>query len=216
LQEAVAGTHSVYRLTYKSSAIGGATRVLVRKLEKAGSFTMVSSSKLTANRRNARLSTGPRTAAGKALSSRNAFRHGLLAVQVILPDENAAEFDEFRDRVTADRSPVGEIEAILVERIVFASWRLRRVARIEAAAARAQMDPGFGVAENERFEDRVYWAMVRDSNSGNLLERVRRYEVTLERSFLSALHELERLQAGRAGEPTSIPAVIDVHVNSAE
>lgn len=177
---------------------------------------MASPSRLAANRRNARLSTGPRTTSGKAASSRNAFRHGLLAAQVVLPDENAAEFDEFRDRVTADRFPVGEIETILVERIVFASWRLRRVARIEAAAVRAQMDPPFGAAENERPEDRAYWAMVRDSNSGNLLEKIRRYEVALERSFLLALHELERLQAGRAGEPTSIPAVIDVHVNSAE
>lgn len=65
-----------------------------------------------------------------------------------------------------------------------------------------------------RFEDRVYWAMIRDSNAGNLLERVRRYEVTLERSLLSILHELERRQLRRAGEQTSAPAVLDVHVNS--
>lgn len=191
-------------------------RGLAPRPKATDNLRMASSSKLAANRRNARLSTGPRTVAGKAASSRNALRHGLLAAQVILPDENAAAFDEFRDRVIADRSPVGEVEAILVERIMFAEWRLRRVARIEAAAARAQMDPAFGAAENERPEDRLYWAMVRDSNSGNLLEKLRRYEVALERSFLSALHELERLQAGRAGEPTSIPGVIDVHVNSAE
>jgi hypothetical protein len=175
---------------------------------------MASSSKLVANRRNAQFSTGPKTVEGKAASSRNALRHGLLSGQVVLPDESAAEFDEFCDRITTDRSPVGEIEAILVERIVFASWRLRRVARIEAAAVRAQMDRGFGVAENERFEDRVYWAMVRDSNSGNLLERLRRYEVSLERSLHSTLHELERLQAGRAGERTSPPAVLEVNVTS--
>ena len=172
---------------------------------------VASPSRLAANRRNARLSTGPRTVAGKAVASRNALRHGLLAGQVVLPDESAAEFDEFRDRVIADRSPVGEVEAILVERIMFAAWRLRRVARIEAAAVRAQMDLSFGDAENERSEDRAYWAMVRDSNSGNLLEKLRRYEVALERSFLSALHELERLQAGRAGEP-----VIDLHASSTE
>ena len=38
---------------------------------------MVSARKLAANRANARLSTGPRTAAGKAHSARNAVRHGL-------------------------------------------------------------------------------------------------------------------------------------------
>jgi hypothetical protein len=38
--------------------------------------------KIDANRRNARLSTGPRSRAGKARSSRNAMRHGLAGATV--------------------------------------------------------------------------------------------------------------------------------------
>ena len=38
---------------------------------------MTSARRLAANRRNARMSTGPRTAAGKARVARNAYRHGL-------------------------------------------------------------------------------------------------------------------------------------------
>jgi hypothetical protein len=38
---------------------------------------MTSKAKIEANRANARRSTGPRTAAGKARASRNALRHGL-------------------------------------------------------------------------------------------------------------------------------------------
>jgi hypothetical protein len=38
---------------------------------------VISARKLNANRENARASTGPRTATGKAQSSRNAYRHGL-------------------------------------------------------------------------------------------------------------------------------------------
>jgi hypothetical protein len=38
---------------------------------------MISRRKLSANRANARASTGPRTAAGKARAARNALRHGL-------------------------------------------------------------------------------------------------------------------------------------------
>jgi hypothetical protein len=42
---------------------------------------MATDKQIQANRRNARRSTGPRTAAGKSISSRNAFRHGLTLVQ---------------------------------------------------------------------------------------------------------------------------------------
>jgi hypothetical protein len=38
---------------------------------------MTSEAKAAANRRNAKRSTGPRTAAGKARASRNPFRHGM-------------------------------------------------------------------------------------------------------------------------------------------
>src|ERR1700761_6809000 len=38
---------------------------------------MASQKQIEANRRNALRSTGPRTATGKSISSRNAFRHGL-------------------------------------------------------------------------------------------------------------------------------------------
>jgi hypothetical protein len=38
---------------------------------------MTSQARIDANRRNARRSTGPRTAAGKARASRNAWQHGL-------------------------------------------------------------------------------------------------------------------------------------------
>ena len=55
-----------------------------------------------ANRRNTQLSTGPKTAEGKAKSSINALKHGLTAVQILIPSENADDFDAhaaaFRDQ----------------------------------------------------------------------------------------------------------------------
>ena len=44
---------------------------------------------LDANRRNALQSTGPRTLEGADASKLNAFRHGLRAVQTVVPGENS-------------------------------------------------------------------------------------------------------------------------------
>ena len=46
---------------------------------------MTSAKRIEANRRNAKSSTGPRTARGKSLASRNAFRHGLASVALPMP-----------------------------------------------------------------------------------------------------------------------------------
>jgi hypothetical protein len=51
---------------------------------------MISDKQLEANRKNATLSTGPRTADGRAVSSRNAVTHGLLSAMVLLPSEDPA------------------------------------------------------------------------------------------------------------------------------
>lgn len=63
-----------------------------------------------ANRTNAKRSTGPRTAMGKARSSRNATTHGLLAQDVLLDNENEQQFEERRDAILVDLDPVGELE----------------------------------------------------------------------------------------------------------
>jgi hypothetical protein len=40
-----------------------------------------------------------------------------------------------------------------------------------------------------------------------------RYEVTLERSFYKALHELQRLQAAHHGQAVPLPHAVDVDVS---
>lgn len=44
------------------------------------------------------------------------------------------------------------------------------------------------------------------------LEKITRYEAHLERSLYKAMHELERIQATRAGQPVQLPVVIEVDV----
>ena len=63
---------------------------------------MTSFRQIEANRRNARLSTGPTTEEGKRKSRRNAVRHGLTAETVIDALEDADDYAGFEMAVTSD------------------------------------------------------------------------------------------------------------------
>jgi hypothetical protein len=60
---------------------------------------MAGEAQVLANRRNARQSTGPRTAEGKAVVSQNAVRHGLLGREVVIQGEDRGEFEFYRERM---------------------------------------------------------------------------------------------------------------------
>lgn len=93
----------------------------------------ISLAKLEANRRNATKSTGPRTGGGKTIVAKNALKHGLLAKQVILPDENKGDFEALRSGVFEQYAPVQAVETMLVNRLAYLLWRLLRVTRIETS-----------------------------------------------------------------------------------
>ena len=94
---------------------------------------MATQKQIEANRRNARKSTGPKTAAGKAASSTNALSHGLTAARdVLLADESADAFECLQQDVLADLDPRDALQAVLARRIVVLLWRLDRAARLEA------------------------------------------------------------------------------------
>jgi hypothetical protein len=94
---------------------------------------VTSERQIAANRANALHSTGPKTPEGKAAVRHNAMRHGLLARDVVLPEEDLDAFEDLRNQVRAELSPVGRIEELLVDRIVNIMWRLGRSARMETA-----------------------------------------------------------------------------------
>ena len=93
---------------------------------------MLSEKQLLANQQNALCSTGPRSASGRAISSQNAIRHGLRAENTIIPGEDPAEFDQFRQLLLDDLVPAGAMEVFLADRIVASLWKLHRAGRIES------------------------------------------------------------------------------------
>ncbi|MDE3197087.1 MAG: hypothetical protein KGN84_12120 [Acidobacteriota bacterium] len=91
----------------------------------------VSEAQLAANRENAQKSTGPKTEAGKAASSRNACRHNLTGQVVIMTDEDHDACVQYEKSFIADLKPEGALESALVHSIAHAFWRLNRAEAIE-------------------------------------------------------------------------------------
>ena len=91
---------------------------------------------MAANRANAARSTGPRTEQGKANSSKNALKHGLLAADAVnshLADPgDRAQFDQLVDQMQRLYQPVGLMEELMVQKIAIAAWRLKKAMRFEA------------------------------------------------------------------------------------
>lgn len=92
---------------------------------------MTSEKKILANRQNALKSTGPTTAAGKAIVAKNAVKHGLCARHIIIDGESSIEFAEFSNSLAEQFQPDGALELLLVNRIIAGFWRLRRLGRVE-------------------------------------------------------------------------------------
>jgi hypothetical protein len=98
----------------------------------AGIGSMTSQAQAQANGRNALQSTGPRTEAGIELTRFNAVRHGLRALQTVIPGEAPEEWEVHRVAVLEDLKPAGAVELALSEQIAAKLWRLGRVVRHEA------------------------------------------------------------------------------------
>jgi hypothetical protein len=71
-------------------------------------------------------STGPRTPEGKAISSRNAIRHGLTSVSPLLPSEDPAEYNAFQSNIVTQYDPQDAEDTAVVLAYVDTLWRLRR------------------------------------------------------------------------------------------
>jgi len=216
---------------------------------------MSTDQQIAANRLNAQKSTGPRTPEGKARASANAGKHGLTGRDLAMPNEEPGDYDSFRAGLLDSLAPSGPLEAMLADRIVADSWRLRRVPIIEAALCRRgyqeiQVRKAAGEADKlapsesatwaeaytrTRVTNRAAYASARtrlEDETAKLqdisfqivdaitaasapLANLGRHEAVLSRSLLQTLHELQRLQAARAGEYVPAPAVVDVNLAAA-
>ncbi len=83
------------------------------------------------NRSNAKLSTGPKSVAGKQTSSMNALRHGLTSQVVVMPTEDLFLYLDHSGSFHAEYSPQGPTETHLVQTLADCAWRLNRARALE-------------------------------------------------------------------------------------
>jgi len=81
---------------------------------------------IAANRRNALKSTGPRSAAGKAVSCFNALKHGIDARSQCIPGENRATLEQLAAEYHERFAPTTPEQRCLVDTLVSCEWELRR------------------------------------------------------------------------------------------
>ena len=170
---------------------------------------MSTEAQIRANRENAQKSTGPRTAAGKAASSRNHLTHGLCAGQHLLDEDDTGEFLALYHDLFERHRPVGALEEALVMRIACHQWRLNRALLIdpqihlerisEVEAANPDVPP----EELGAPADLVGPAFMIDCARSQSLLKLTRYEAAIERSIERCLRQLDDYQKRRKDAPAA-------------
>jgi hypothetical protein len=150
---------------------------------------MATEKQIKANRLNGQLG-GVKTLEGKAVSSCNAVTHGFFSQKLIMPGEDPSLLDTLREKYLNELHPEGEMEVLLVERIISSAWRLKRLVDFERERHERLTHPkpfGNFIPVAQDYGDFEWQDLMRFENS-------------LVRGIYQAMHELERLPRNRRGK----------------
>ena len=175
----------------------------------------ISPKQLIANRSNA-LKGGVKTQRGKAISRYNAMKHGLLCKEVLIEGEDEKSLLELERNIRAAIKPVGELELLLTDRIIANLWRLRRAMKVERNAMEWEKnyeDSFEARSEIPLLDFQKSREKIMNMIANRSTEKILRYETTIERGIYKAFHELQRIQAARAGDKPFAPLAIDLDVS---
>jgi len=137
----------------------------------------ISDAQLNANRANAKLSSGPKTEAGRAASSQNRTTHGLArhnGAFVLLSTEDPNGFEALKASLTAEHLPTTETESILINGMAESHWLANRAQTLQHTC----LDPQTGQIANP-----------------SLFSLYLRYQTTHTRAFHKCLNDLLKLRA---------------------
>ena len=143
---------------------------------------MATDRQITANRDNAKLSTGPRTEAGLAASSRNHTTHNLTAKGLIILPGLEDDFAQLQTGLLDSLQPDGQLQQVLFARILECSWNLQRCR----------------LAEHQLYQSCPRIDPLLDDVGSPTYDRIQKYARQYESGFHKALRTLGDLQTEAA------------------
>ncbi|MFZ0802696.1 MAG: hypothetical protein WBQ09_09725 [Terriglobales bacterium] len=136
----------------------------------------ISAKQLQANRQNAKRSTGPKTARGKAHSRFNALKHGLLSDKIMFTPDGELQDEGLLELLQSLRDKYGRGDVrteLLVEGTVVEYWRRDQGLKFEMKCLK-----------------QTGWTFCQ----GGAMPNVQRYTTASQRAFLKNLELLDKLQ----------------------
>ena len=149
-------------------------------------------------RRNGAKAAGTKSPAGIQKSLGNALKHGLTGKAVVLSNESQQNFDDLHQSYVREFSPESTVEMDLIDQMVSAQWRLRRIWRMQTAALDLKMDQqeaeiakAFNQIDQPTRTTVAFTAM---ANEGKALDLILRYETAYTRMHQRAMNSLSKLR----------------------
>jgi hypothetical protein len=136
----IVSSKSDLTVLYCTGSIGGEIHM---KLEKSDPF----GDQARSTRDPAVHGGGPRSAAGKAKSSKNSIRHGINSLDPVAAGESLEDWLEFHKGMERCLSPVGTLEIELVFILALLLWRRRRIIAAEVGSIDLQHEKRWRPAE---------------------------------------------------------------------
>jgi hypothetical protein len=154
---------------------------------------MSSDLQIEANRRNSRKSTGPRTATGKATSSRNSTQSGIFAEAEVIHDENPSDLDSLVADYIDRFHPDAPEQRCLIDILAHSEWTLRRLRRAEAQLWARNIE----TSESSFDENTLELGRAVNYNESRVFSRLQSRITATQRNYERALKEVQRLQIDR-------------------
>jgi hypothetical protein len=158
---------------------------------------------------NGAKSQGPKTAEGRAKSSRNATKHGLSSRNpLVLECENEDDFQAVHEQQMEIHQPATPAEKDLVDQMVAARWRILRLQSIETDVLDTEMRRR---QENQRERGRddiirlsnAYTTVADNSRAMALASRCESRFTRIYQSSYKILRELQTAQAKQSTQPAA-------------